>query len=561
MIISAIPVINRMNKMFRPLLCLVLTLAVVCVFDSASAQYKQTYRPDSTTLSGISLFDATGIVETGIPGQEIALCGSITGIDTNSVIRQTVFIMQTSNLGAPAQLDLFRDTTPLLFYGPRAYAITFDGQQNFYVALGSNDNQLVLSMTVDGTFRWIRKGNHHDYYSVVMDGPEIVLLGQDESIQGLHDYSLCKVDSNGAAIGNSNMFGTAAFDLPEKVISTVDGYVMSGFTFASGAFSAMVIKADKSLNLGWSLILGGINKDIQCKDIVEAVDGSGYIVTGRSQDLNTGHDSLYAFKLDTAGNVLWSQLYGIDSTYDVDAYSIAADPLGRGYLIAGAFRVPPGFYEPCVMMIDPMGHPLWVRNYGVRDTSVQEILKDIIVAHNGSYFYTLGEYTQVDTNNQISKAIFVVKAGLTTGEVPCDSAMSVGTGIGTLIPGGSAHEEPFVANNSYNFFVGLGSNGQMNSVVNCSTIVAKVPSITDRGNSFSFVNPTAQDLILEYQVKLGEGVLILNDMQGRTLRQFPLQEGHHRERYNLGNLPQGLYFLTAKGEDWRTETKRLLIVK
>lgn len=550
-----------MNNFFRPLLCLVLTLAVASVFNFASAQYKQTYRPDSMTLDGVSLFEATGIVETGIPGREIAICGAVTGSDTSNVIRQTVYLMQTNNLGSPVQLDMFRDTTPLLFYGPRAYAVTYDGQQNFYLALGSNDNQLILSMAQDGTFRWIRKGNHHDYYSVVMDGDEVVMLGQDESTQGLHDYSLAKMDSNGAAIGNGNMFGTVEFDLPEKVISTPDGYVMAGFTFFQGAFNAMIIKTDKSLNLNWSRIFGGINKDIQCKDLVEAVDGSGYIVTGRNQDLNTGHDSLYAFKLDTSGAVLWSYLYGIDSTNDVEVNSIAADPLGRGYLIAGSFRVPPGFYEPCVMMIDPAGAPLWTRNYGVRDTSVQEIFRDIIVAQNGSYFYASGDYVQVDTNNQVQRAVFVVKAGLTHGEVPCDSALSVGRRGNTLIPGGSAHEEPFLSNNSYNFFIGLGGDGQMNSTVNCSTIVATVPRITDQGNSFSFVNPAAQELNLEYQVNEREGTMMLHDLQGRILRQFPLQEGRHRERFYLGDLPQGLYFLTATGKDWRTETKRLLIVK
>jgi hypothetical protein len=369
------------------------------------------------------------------------------------------------------------------------------------------------------------------------------------------------MDSAGTPVGNGSMFGTVEFDLPEKVISTLDGYVMAGFTFFQGAFNAMVIKCDKSFNLLWSRIYGGISKDIQCKDLAAAVDGSGYIVTGRSQDLNTGEDSLYAFKLDTAGALLWSNLYGIDSTDDVDAYSIAADPLGRGYVIAGAFRVPPGFYEPMVMMVDPMGSPLWVRGYGVGDTAVQEIFKDIIVAQNGSYFYGVGDYTQVDSNNQISKAMFVVKAGLTNGEVPCDSGMTVGVSGLTLIPSGSAHEEPFLANNSYNFFIGMGGDPVMNSTVNCSTIVATVPRITDAGNSFSFVNPAAQDLVVEYNVNQGEGLLTLNDMQGRVIRQFPMQEGWNRDRHYLGNLPQGLYFLTASGEGWRTETKRLLIVR
>jgi hypothetical protein len=538
-----------------------LVLSLVCVVfmmagQSLSAQFKQTYLPDTTTLKNISLFDATGIEVTEIPGQGLAICGSLTGKDSIGDTRQTVFLMQMSELGEPKQLNMFQDTSSFLIFGPRAYGLTYDGSENFYLCVGSNDNQVMLSVKRDGTFRWGQKANHHEFYSAVMDDGEVVFLGQDESVIGVHDYCIAKLDSMGNG-GPGNMFGTVDFDIPKNLISVPDGYVMAGYTFFLGAFNAMVIKCDKQFNLMWSRIYSLPNKDLTSDDVAAATDGSGYVFTGRSTDFGTGMDSLYIMKLDTVGNLSWFNLYGIENAQKAQPYGMVADPLGRGYLLCGHFQQPPRFEQPLGFMVDPDGNGLWMRSYGEGDSTTQEILKDIAVKTDGSFFYSVGEVTELTPNNQIEKRMMVIKAGLTDGTTSCDSALNFGARATTPIPGGNAHEEPFFAVSPYGF---SDWTGQYNNTVICSVLV-QVGIDLEQNNTFSFNNPAMQELILDYIVEQGDGRLRIVDVQGRTVRNFPIQQGEHRRRFSLNGLPQGLYFVTAIGEDWRSETKRLMIVR
>lgn len=543
--------------MFKPLRFLLrfcLLILVLCLFAPAQGQFKQVYLPDASTLTGISQFDATGIIATGLPGKGIAICGSLTGKDTSNTTRQTVYLMQMSELGEPQQLDFFQDTSSFLLFGPRAYGMTYDGNQNFYMCVGSNDNQTLLSIDRDGNFRWGHKANHHEFYSAVMDNGNIVYLGQDESVIGIHDYAVARVDSNGNG-GPGMMFGTVDFDIPKEIISVPDGYVMAGYTFYLGFFNAMVIKCDKQFNLIWSRIYSLPSKDMTCEDLTASFDGGGYLFTGRTTDLTTGMDSLYIMQLDTGGLLDWFRLYGIDSANKAHVYSLETDPLGRGYLVCGDYQQSPRFEQAMAFMVDKDGDGVWMRDYGAGDSATQEILRDVDIKPDGSYFFSVGEITEVDSNNQIQKRMMVVKADLETGAIPCDSALTFGERVTVPIPGGNAHEEPFFAWSRYDF---TSWKGEYNNTVICSVLVT-VDVDLPRENSFSFVNPAAQELVVDYTLTNGPGRLELVDLQGRVLRQFPLREGIYRERFRLSGFPQGLYFLTARGDDWKTETKRLII--
>ncbi|HHG83487.1 MAG TPA: T9SS type A sorting domain-containing protein [Bacteroidetes bacterium] len=534
-------------------LCFVLFLLIMFPFQG-NAQFKNYFDPDTNLVNNPNLYECTTLIETGIPGQEIAIGGAISGRDSLNVNRQTAYLMQVGYNGVPKKLNLFEDPASFLIYGPRLYSLCFDGINHFYLALGSNDNQLVLKTRVDGSLIWATALNHHATYGIAMEGDSVIAMGQDESVQGVHDYALTKMDSNGTT-SPGMMFGTVGFDQPEKMIVTPDGYVMAGFTFAAGLFNPMIIKSDKSYNKLWSYIVSAPGKDMSCDDISAAMDGSGYVATGKVTTLGGGPDSLFVLKLDTVGTLMWCNFYGVNTADKLNSNGIATDPQGRGYLVCGAYAFTGVYRQPFVFRVDKNGNPVWIRAYGIRDTLYDEVMQDIIIRENGSFFYSIAQSEKIDTNFTITKRIFMVKASVETGEIPCDSAMSFGMQPAFTTPGGGTHTEAYYVDKAYSF---VGIPASVDYEIACSVYVS-VPEPALFPNFFSFVNPATDELILDYSMELGRGAINLMDLQGRVLRQYNLQEGQHRERHSLQGISAGMYFLVGQGETWKIPVKRLLI--
>jgi hypothetical protein len=127
----------------------------------------------------------------------------------------------------------------------------------------------------------------------------------------------------------------------------------------------VIIKMDAAGNVQWSKRYGDSNHEF-ARSVIETSDG-GYIVAGHKGEsfFPEGNADAWILKLDAAGEIQWSQLYG-DSGYDC-AYSILEVAPGE-YVFAGETQPNVngrlGLPDVWVVKIGPYGALEWNKNYG-----------------------------------------------------------------------------------------------------------------------------------------------------------------------------------------------------
>ncbi|MEM7038375.1 MAG: hypothetical protein AAF570_15425, partial [Bacteroidota bacterium] len=471
---------------------------------------------------------------------------------------QGFYLLQTDMFGNPGQFSYYEDSSSFLLSGPRGYGLCYDGEKHFYFAVGSNDNQLLIKTDTTGEMDWVVKVNHHDFYSIICEGTHITALGQDESLLGLHDFSVVQADTNGTISTAGMMYGTAGFEGPEEMMKVPGGYLMVGSSFGSGFFNSMVVKANPDLSMKWGFVYEGAGRDMIPKTLAVPPDGKGYLFGGYSPGNGAAiKDSVWIMRTDTFGNPQWMMHYGIDSSTNASALTMDVDPETGDILLGGEYKKPGFFRRPYVMKTDSLGVLQWIRDYGDPDTMTEEIVQDITISQDGEFFYALAEHVQIDTSNRVFRRIVVIRATLEAGELPCDSALTVGQSMTLPNPMPVVFTEPFLVQTTYP----IGEmRGSMESVFRCSVYV--MANVFERPEiEFGFVNPAQSTLQVDYDAGIDGAVLDLRDVQGRMMGQYALAPGRHRRTFDIAHMPQGIYFLTVRGEGWRSETKRLLILR
>jgi hypothetical protein len=146
------------------------------------------------------------------------------------------------------------------------------------------------------------------------------------------DFWLVKVDSEGVLQWNK-MYGGAGDDSAHSVVQTSDGgYALAGFTysFGSGDKDFWLVKVDSLGNMQWNKTFGGTGADAAVS-LVKTSDG-GFALAGCSSSFGAGNNDVWGVRVDSFGNLFWSQTYGgAGADY---AYSIIQASDG-GYAVTG----------------------------------------------------------------------------------------------------------------------------------------------------------------------------------------------------------------------------------
>ncbi len=162
--------------------------------------------------------------------------------------------------------------------------------------------------------------------------------------QGLRDYWVVKLDSNGT-IEWENSMGGSATDYGWHIIQTTDGgYIVAGDTSSDdgdvtghqGISDYWVVKLNSTGDIQWEKTLGG-SLDDEAKSIRQDTDG-GYLVAGISGSMdgdvsgNIGGPDFWVVKLDPNGNLLWEKSLGGSSNEGAEGIQLTSD---GGYIVAG----------------------------------------------------------------------------------------------------------------------------------------------------------------------------------------------------------------------------------
>ena len=194
------------------------------------------------------------------------------------------------------------------------------------------------------------------------DGGYIVAGYTSSFGEGGLDVYLIKTDSLGDTLWTRTYGGTNT-DCAYSVEQTADGgYAIAGFTFSSGVMGDFyLIKTDSAGDTLWTRIYGG--SDMEFGNCLQQTADSGYIITGQTYSLNAGSSDIYLVRTDPSGDTVWTRTYG-DTTSD-DVGNAVQQTAEGGYIIAGytnSFDAESS--DVYLVKTNAQGETLWTRTYG-----------------------------------------------------------------------------------------------------------------------------------------------------------------------------------------------------
>src|SRR5258706_178198 len=137
------------------------------------------------------------------------------------------------------------------------------------------------------------------------------LAGVTESFGSIPaDAYLIKTDANGVLLW-SKVYRGSASDYATAIIETSDhGFLISGGTtsFGSGSDDALLLKTDSAGNIVWSKVYGGTQQEYFTASLLTA-DG-GFIAVGKSLSSGAGSNDILVVRTDASGDTLWTRIMG-----------------------------------------------------------------------------------------------------------------------------------------------------------------------------------------------------------------------------------------------------------
>ncbi|MCF7811967.1 T9SS type A sorting domain-containing protein [bacterium] len=161
-------------------------------------------------------------------------------------------------------------------------------------------------------------------------------------------------------------YGGVRSDECYSMIQTTDGgYAIAGRTesFNTENLGFWFIKTDADGDSLWSLIIDGENRD-ECHSIIQTAD-EGYALAGFTMSFGSGHSDMWLVKIDSVGEIIWSQTYGGEG--GERCFSIIQTSDG-GYALAGeTHSFGAGEWDMWLVKTNSDGDSLWSRTFGGRD--------------------------------------------------------------------------------------------------------------------------------------------------------------------------------------------------
>ncbi len=257
------------------------------------------------------------------------------------VVSGNYFLFATDSIGCVAT-DTFYVNMPTsdltfvnVFYDPNEGCIvpgdiepTADGGM---ITAGHMNSDLILAkFDGAGQVQWSKRIDHNVYLDRVFsvkEAPDGGFLLAGNSYNGSSSISytfISKTDAQGTQLWSMTV---GDFSVCRKALPLADGgFVMIGDEGLSGA--TCVTRFDSALNVVWQRKFSIVspNFDAPPMDLIATADG-GFAVCGYgNRVVSSGADLMFAFKLNSAGNMLWSKTYMVDIY--TRAYSLAEYPGG-----------------------------------------------------------------------------------------------------------------------------------------------------------------------------------------------------------------------------------------
>lgn len=258
--------------------------------------------------------------------------------------------------------------------------------------------QIAHALADTQTLVWTRQfgsPNHDSASRVAVAADGIYVTGNatgalpNQSHAGDLDAFVRKYDGAGNELW-THQFGTIYYDEGTDIAVNASGVYVVGYTGAvlpgqvsAGGDDVFVRKYDSAGNEQWTRQFGSVASD---HGLGIVVDTTGVYVTGFTGGTLPGQHKLsiqgssdaFIRKYDPMGNPLWTRQFGVsDSTW---GKAVAID--AAGIYVAGSWRQSGGDSHLFVQKFNLLGKPLWLRQLA---SAAQDLPEDIAVDTSGVY--------------------------------------------------------------------------------------------------------------------------------------------------------------------------------
>lgn len=227
---------------------------------------------------------------------------------------------------------------------------------------------LLLSLTLKGQvyFQKVFQSSPHDQEAQdvlpMPDGGYLLAGYTTNTTLNDCDVYIMKSDATGNLLWTKTYGGNKP-DFPYHMMATNDGnYFLVGYSqsYGGGDYDILLMKIDPSGNLLWTKTYGGFGNDIG-RDVIATTDGN-YLIVGSSNSPALADQNANLIKIDPAGTVIWSKMYGGTSNDYGNSVKVTSD---GGYIMVGqtfSFNAPGG--DAYLVKMDANGDTLWTKRFG-----------------------------------------------------------------------------------------------------------------------------------------------------------------------------------------------------
>ncbi len=175
---------------------------------------------------------------------------------------------------------------------------------------------------------------------------------------GIRDALLIKIDAAGN-VSWAQRYGSAESEYARSVVETDDqGFVFVGYQTAGSAFDLYMVRTYANGDLKWEKRFGGSDKD-RGNSVIRAEMGD-FIAAGYTVSEVSGSQDVFVVKVDSAGNLKWSNTYGGGSPDEGYAIIRTND---QGYLIAGVTESFGAQKDVYLIKTDNQGNLSWEKTW------------------------------------------------------------------------------------------------------------------------------------------------------------------------------------------------------
>ena len=183
-------------------------------------------------------------------------------------------------------------------------------------------------------------------------------------------------------------YGADELDGANHILTLDDGYLITGFTssFGNGGKDLWIIKTDKDRKKVWDRFYGGMYMETGLKSM--KADKNGFIVLAQTHSYGSGSGDIWVVKIDSIGNLIWEKTYGNEN---LDTASDITTSNENGFIITGTtISKKTNSIDGYIMKIDTIGNVIWSQIYGGLDIDGISSVSKI----NDEYGYMLFGYTK-----------------------------------------------------------------------------------------------------------------------------------------------------------------------